>query len=107
MSEYRPDAPGADVNNKAETEPAKTAAALRYDGNSAPKLVAKGEGELAERIIALAREYGVHLHEDPVLARALMQMQLNQEIPRNLYVAIARVIAFAYYLQGKTPTARG
>lgn len=81
----------------------RTAAALKYDGESAPKLVAKGRGELAEQIIALAQQHGVYLHEDPVLSQALQQLRLNQEIPRKLYVAIARVIAFAYFLQGKTP----
>jgi len=81
----------------------RSAAALQYDGDSAPRLVAKGYGELAEQIIALAERHGVYLHEDPMLAQALQQLRLNQEIPRKLYVAIARVIAFAYYLQGKTP----
>ncbi|NQD38223.1 flagellar protein FhlB [Permianibacter sp. IMCC34836] len=82
---------------------ARTAAALKYDGDSAPRLIAKGRGDLAEQIIALAQQHGVYLHEDPVLAQALQQLRLNQEIPRKLYVAIARVIAFAYFLQGKTP----
>lgn len=82
---------------------ARTAAALQYDNESAPRLVAKGRGELADQIIALAEQHGVYLHEDPALANALQQLRLNQEIPRKLYVAIARVIAFAYFLQGKTP----
>lgn len=81
----------------------RTAAALQYDGETAPKLIAKGRGELAEQIIALAEQHGVYLHEDAVLAQALQQLKLNQEIPRKLYIAIARVIAFAYYLQGKAP----
>ncbi|MFN4290724.1 MAG: EscU/YscU/HrcU family type III secretion system export apparatus switch protein [Permianibacter sp.] len=81
----------------------RTAAALQYDGEQAPRLVAKGRGELAEQIIALAEQHGVYLHEDPSLAQALQNLQLNQEIPRNLYIAIARVIAFAYYLDGRMP----
>lgn len=81
----------------------RTAAALQYDGELAPRLVAKGRGELAEQIIAVAEQHGVYLHEDPSLAAALQQLQLNQEIPRKLYVAIARVIAFAYYLDGRIP----
>jgi flagellar biosynthesis protein len=81
----------------------RAAAALQYDGDSAPRLVAKGRGELAEQIIALAQQHGVYLHEDAMLAQTLQQLRLNQEIPRKLYVAIARVIAFAYFLQGKTP----
>ncbi len=93
---------GSDPQTPNQRDP-RSAAALQYDGESAPRLVAKGHGEVAEHIIAIAREHGVYLHEDPLLARALQQLQLNQEIPRKLYVAIARVIAFAYYLQGKTP----
>lgn len=87
-----------------QTESPRSAAALHYDGERAPTLVAKGRGELAEQIIALAQQHGVYLHEDPVLAQALQHLRLNQEIPRKLYIAIARVIAFAYYLQGKAPT---
>ncbi|QGX41390.1 EscU/YscU/HrcU family type III secretion system export apparatus switch protein [Permianibacter aggregans] len=82
---------------------ARKAAALHYDRENAPKLVAKGQGELAEQIIAIAEAHGVHLHEDAALTNTLMQMRLNQEIPRELYLAIARIIAFAYYLKGKTP----
>lgn len=84
--------------------PDAVAAALRYDGQNAPALIAKGRGALAERIIALAREHGIYLHEDPVLSDCLQRLELNQEIPRELYLAIARVIAFAYYVQGKAPT---
>lgn len=89
-----------------ESDSAKTlkkAAALKYDGQDAPRLVAKGQGELAEQILAIAQEHGVYLHEDEQLIGALIQMRLNQEIPRNLYLAIARVIAFAYFLKGKHP----
>lgn len=82
---------------------ARKAAALHYDRQNAPKLVAKGQGELAEQIIAIAEAHGVHLHEDAALTNTLMQMRLNQEIPRELYLAIARIIAFAYFLKGKTP----
>ncbi|HEX4909444.1 MAG TPA: EscU/YscU/HrcU family type III secretion system export apparatus switch protein [Permianibacter sp.] len=93
-------------DNPHEQQPTRTAAALQYDGEQAPRLVAKGRGEVAEQIIALAERHGVYLHEDPSLAQALQQLQLNQEIPRKLYLVIARVIAFAYYLQGKTPTSK-
>lgn len=84
-------------------EKRRKAAALQYDGANAPTLVAKGYGELAEQIIAIAEQHGVHLHEDPNLISTLMHMQLNQEIPRQLYLAIARIIAFAYFLKGKSP----
>ncbi|RLJ21907.1 flagellar protein FhlB [bacterium endosymbiont of Escarpia laminata] len=79
------------------------AIALNYDGESAPKLTAKGRGELAERILALAEEHDVPLHEDAELAALLSQIPLGDEIPEALYRAIAEVIAFAYILSGKRP----
>lgn len=95
--------PDADQTGNPQTTGARTAAALQYDGEQAPRLVAKGRGDIAEQIIALAERHGIYLHEDPGLAQALQQLRLNQEIPRKLYVAIARVIAFAYYLDGRMP----
>ncbi|MBL3528211.1 MAG: EscU/YscU/HrcU family type III secretion system export apparatus switch protein [gamma proteobacterium endosymbiont of Lamellibrachia anaximandri] len=79
------------------------AIALNYDGENAPKLTAKGRGELAERILALAEEHDVPLHEDAELAALLSQVPLGDEIPEALYRAIAEVIAFAYILSGKRP----
>jgi len=80
-----------------------TAVALNYDGKSAPKITASGSNEIAEEIVRIAKEHDVHLHDDPVLARMLATLDLGTEIPRELYVLIAEVIAFAYYLEGKTP----
>lgn len=80
-----------------------SAVALRYDQVTAPKLTAKGEGDLAEQIIALAREHGVPLYENAELTRVLGQMDLGDEIPETLYLAIAEIIAFAYVIQGKFP----
>ncbi len=79
------------------------AVALHYDGVEAPRVVAKGEGALAEQIRDLARRHDVPLYEDPELIRLLAQLQLGDEIPRDLYVAVAQVIAFAYFLTGRTP----
>ncbi|MBA1446674.1 MAG: EscU/YscU/HrcU family type III secretion system export apparatus switch protein [Chromatiales bacterium] len=79
------------------------AIALNYDGENTPKLTAKGRGELAERIMALAEEHDVPLHEDAELAALLSQIPLGDEIPEALYRAIAEVIAFAYILSGKRP----
>ncbi|RDH85791.1 MAG: flagellar protein FhlB [endosymbiont of Escarpia spicata] len=79
------------------------AIALNYDGENAPKLSAKGRGEVAERILALAEEHDVPLHEDAELAALLSQIPLGDEIPEALYRAIAEVIAFAYILSGKRP----
>ena len=80
-----------------------TAVALSYDGETAPKVTASGIGDIAEEIVRIAQENNVHLHDDPVLARMLATLDLGTEIPRELYLLIAEVIAFAYYLQGKVP----
>ncbi len=80
-----------------------TAVALSYDGESAPKVSASGINGIAEEIVRIAKENDVHLHDDPVLARMLATLDLGTEIPRELYLIIAEVIAFAYYLQGKVP----
>jgi flagellar biosynthesis protein len=79
------------------------AIALKYDGENAPRLTAKGRGELANRILALAQENDVPLHEDAELAALLAQIPLGDEIPESLYRAVAEVIAFAYLLSGKLP----
>jgi flagellar biosynthesis protein len=79
------------------------AVALHYDGESAPRVTAKGQGELAERILALAQEHGIPLHDDPELAAILTQIPLGDEIPETLYLVIAEVIAFAYMVSGKRP----
>ncbi len=86
-----------------DQSPPPSAAALAYDGDNAPRLVAKGRGAVADHIIALAQQHGVYLHEDPVLSDCLQRLELNQEIPKELYIAIARVIAFAYFVAGKSP----
>ncbi len=91
---------GANTNQP----PTKTkAAALKYDGEHTPKVVAKGEGELAEEIIKIAKQNQVHIHYDPLLLEVLSRLELNEEIPETLYLAVAKIIAFAYYLQGKHP----
>jgi flagellar biosynthesis protein len=83
-----------------------SAVALRYEGHGAPRITAKGRGLTAERIIALAEEHGIPLREDPDLVYLLAQLDLGDEIPATLYVAVAEVIAFAYRLSGKAPPAR-
>jgi len=89
------------MTNNEEKKPTK-AVALKWDGKAAPKLTAKGEGALAEQILEIAREHNIPIQEDnEVLVRALAQLELGDEIPEMLYLAVAQVIAFAYYLSGK------
>ena len=77
------------------------AVALHYSGNGAPRVVAKGGGALAERIVQTAREHNVPLQEDAALASTLSKLELGREIPRELYVAVAHVLAFAWTIAGK------
>ena len=72
------------------------AVALQYEKGSrdAPKVVAKGRGLVAERIVALAEENGVVIEANPVLAEALSGVDLDDTIPLELYEAVAVVIGF-------------
>lgn len=76
------------------------AAALRYvpPQDAAPRVTAKGRGQLAERIVALAKEYGVPTREDPELVEILSALELGQEIPPECYAAVAEILAFVYSL---------
>ncbi len=76
----------------------KRAVALNYDSDqsSAPTVAAKGQGEVAERIIALAKDHDIPLYEDPDLIEVLSSIDLGREIPEELYKAVAEVLAFIY-----------
>lgn len=78
----------------------KKAVALKYDGkkDAAPVVVAKGRAEIAERIIALAKESRIPLYEDKNLVQVLEKLDLNSEIPSELYHAVAEVLVFIYGL---------
>lgn len=88
------------AKNSPESGSRPKAAALRYtrDVDSAPRLVAKGQGETAQRIVSLAREHGVPVLEDEGLAEALNRLELDSLIPEELYQAVAEVLAFVYRL---------
>jgi flagellar biosynthesis protein len=79
------------------------AVALKYDGKNAPKVTAKGSGATAEQILAIAEQHGVPLQSESELVKMLAQIPLGDEIPNELYLAVAEVLAFAYFLSGKTP----
>ena len=83
-------------------EPRKEAAALSYElGQTAPRVVAAGRGQIAERIIAAAEEAGVPVRSDPALARALSALDLGEEVPEALYRAVAEALAWAYKLDAQ------
>lgn len=78
----------------------RNAVALAYGGgDGAPRVVAKGRGLLAQAIIERAQEAGVYVHESPELVSLLMQVDLDQHIPPELYRAIAELLAWLYHLE--------
>ena len=84
----------------------KDAVALAYtQTDAAPRVVAKGRGQLAERIIERAREHGVYVHESPELVSLLLQVDLDQRIPPQLYIAVAELLAWIYRLESGQPVA--
>lgn len=79
------------------------AVALRYDKlrEKAPRVLAKGKGELACRIIEKAREHGIAVYQDDDLVEVLAALEIDTEIPGELYKAVAEVMVFVYRLNGK------
>ena len=84
----------------------KSAVALAYSQtDAAPRVVAKGRGLIAEQIITRAREHGVYVHESPELVSLLLQVDLDQRIPPQLYLAVAELLAWIYRLESGQPVA--
>ena len=83
----------------------KAAAALRYKQgiDPAPRLVAKGVGIIAEKILEAAKEAGVPIHEDPDLLALLMTLNIDEVIPPEMYVAVAEVLAYIYRMNNRMP----
>lgn len=81
-----------------QDEPRKKAVALRYhpDEDSAPRVVGKGQGVLAARILEIARENNIPIQEDPDLVEVLAALELGQLIPEDLYAALAEILSFLY-----------
>ncbi len=89
------------MSEEAESERKRLAVALKWDQGGAPVVVAKGHGAIAEAIVASAASHGVTIEENPLLAVALAQIELDAEIPEALYTAVAEVIAFVLRSAGK------
>lgn len=80
-------------------ESRRQAVALAYQEHErAPRVVAKGYGELAERIMAEAQRQGIYVHDAPELVALLMQLDLDAEIPANLYQVIAELLVWVFEL---------
>lgn len=81
----------------------KTAVALRYDSvkDGAPKVAAKGVGAVADNIISLAKEHGIPVKDDPDLVEILSKLDIEEEIPTEVYVVVAELLAFVYSVNKK------
>jgi flagellar biosynthesis protein len=77
--------------------------ALAYGKNPVPVVTAKGEEDLAWRMIEEARKQGVFISEDPQLLALLSRLNVDEEIPRELYTAVAVVLSWVYWLKGMRP----
>ncbi len=76
----------------------RKAVALKYERgkDAAPKVTAKGRGAVADKILALAREHGIPIEKDSTLMEALYRLDLNEQIPEELYQIVAEILAFIY-----------
>jgi flagellar biosynthesis protein len=79
------------------------AVALHYDHSGAPRVVAKGKGSLGAKIIEVAKQHDIPIEENEVLAGALSHVELGDEIPEELYKAVAEVLVFVLKLSGRAP----
>ncbi len=90
-------------------EPRKKAAALSYDPKKggAPRVIASGRGTIAEKIIEVANQHGIPVMADAPLAEGLIRVEIGEEIPPELYQAVAQVLAFLYRLERKSLKLKG
>ena len=87
-------------------EDTRKAVGLTYDSSapsSKPQVSARGEGTIADTIISRAQELGIYVHKDPTLLKNLEHLKEGDTIPKPLFTIIAEILAYSYYLQGKTP----
>lgn len=85
---------------KSPSDPVREAVALAYgQTDAAPRVVARGKGLIAEQIIARAREHGVYVHESPELVALLTQVDIDEHIPAQLYMAVAELLAWLYRIE--------
>ena len=88
---------------KRPNDAAREAIALAYQQtDAAPRVVAKGKGLIAEQIIARAKEHGVYVHESPELVALLTQVDIDENIPPQLYMAVAELLAWLYRIEHGT-----
>jgi len=88
----------ATMNKKEADKPKQQAIALRYqqEENVAPKVIAKGSGYMAERILETAKQHSIPVYQNKTLVSMLMAIELDREIPPELYQAVAEILAYIY-----------
>ncbi len=79
------------------------AIALEYGRNKSPRVTAKGQNELARRILEEAQKQGVYVAEDPQLLALLSRLDIGEEIPQDMYTAVAVILSWVYWLKGMRP----
>ena len=86
----------------------KRAVALRYEQekDAVPRVVANGKGAMAERILTVARENNVEIHEDPDLIELLSKLDVDEYIPEKLFFAVAEVMAYVYRVNNRLDDAK-
>lgn len=84
-------------------KPVQEAVAIRYDREKedAPRVIAKGKGVVAEQLMAIARRHAVPVYQNQTVTQLLMAVELDREIPPELYQAVANVLAYIYRLDGR------
>jgi flagellar biosynthesis protein len=82
----------------------KEAVALEYGQRDAPTLLAKGSEDLALEILEEAKKHGIFIAEDPQLVAILSRVGLSEEIPQELYDAVAVMLSWAYWMKGLKPS---
>ena len=89
--------------NKNNKDKNKKAAALQYDidKDNAPKIIASGKGDIAQKILEKAKEENIKIEKDQDLVEILVQMEIGEEIPPELYEVIAEILSFIYNLEEK------
>jgi flagellar biosynthesis protein len=83
--------------------PLKQAIALEYGQRKTPVVTAKGDDDLAQKIIDEAQRHGIYVAEDPQLLALLSRIDLDKEIPPELYTAVAVILSWVYWLKGMRP----
>lgn len=83
--------------------PLKEAVALEYGARKTPVISARGQEEIAQKIIEEAQRHGIYVAEDPQLLALLSRVDLDAEIPPEMYTAVAVILSWVYWLKGMRP----